>query len=246
MAQAACSSQDVKLCAMRVMLLAASSCRRCCVAQTAGAELPRFRAGANLVRVEPTSRTTATRSPISRPKTSRSSKTTSRRRIENFELITARAPNPQSERTNPTNVRDMRQQAPDAARVFTLFFDRFYVSAVGLVSRAQADHRNARRVIGPDDLVGVMTPEMSPSAITYSRRTTSIERAVTDTWYWGKRDSIIAETPQEQAIRDCYPDGDDTRSRRQDDRAAARAADARCARRRWSRISRRCVPSASS
>ena len=38
------------------------------------------------------------------------------------------------ERRDPTNVRDMRQQVADAARVFTLFFDRFYVPAVGFVS----------------------------------------------------------------------------------------------------------------
>ena len=47
-------------------------------------------------------------------------------------------------------------------------------------------------MIGPDDLIGVMTPEMSPSAITYSRKTASIEKAVTDTWRWA-RDSINAE-----------------------------------------------------
>ena len=60
-------------------------------------------------------------------------------------------------------------------------------------------------MIGPDDLVGVMTPEMSPSAITYSRRTTSIEHAVTDTWHWGAARQRQVESPQEQAIRDCYP-----------------------------------------
>ena len=32
-----------------------------------------------------------------------------------------------------------------------------------------------------------MTPEMSPSSITYSHRTGSIERAVTDTWHWGDK-----------------------------------------------------------
>jgi hypothetical protein len=43
------------------------------------------------------------------------------------------------------------------------------------------------QVIGPDDLVGVMTPEMSPVAMTYSRRTGSIERAVTDNWTGARR-----------------------------------------------------------
>ena len=125
--------------------------------------------------------------------------------LANFTLVTARAPIPQSERINPTNVRDMQQEVQDAARVFTLFFDRFFVSLSGSYHARKPIIETLDRVIGPDDLVGVMTPEMSPSAITFSRKTTSIEKAVTDTWYWGTRDSINAELPQEQAIRACYP-----------------------------------------
>ena len=52
-------------------------------------------------------------------------------RREHSELITARAPNPQSERNDPTNVRDMRQQAQNSSRLFTLFFDRWQVQLSG-------------------------------------------------------------------------------------------------------------------
>jgi VWFA-related protein len=170
-------------------------------------ELPRFRAGANLVRVdayvskEDVAVTDLTAADFEvfeddKPQT-----------IEHFEAITARAPAPQSSRTDPANVRDMNQQAADAARVFTLFFDRWQVSLAGSYRARKPIIETLDRVIGPDALIGVMTPEMSPSAVTYSRRTGSIERAVTDTWHWGARDQIMT-TPQEDSIRACYSSRD--------------------------------------
>ena len=105
--------------------------------------------------------------------------------VEGFQLVTARAPIPQTERINSTNVRDMRQEAQDTARVFTLFFDRLFVSLSGSYRARKPIIETMDRVIGPDDLIGVMTPDMSPGSITYSRRTTSIENFVTETWHLG-------------------------------------------------------------
>ena len=80
-------------------------------------QLPRFRAGANLVRVD---------AYVSKDGVALTDLTQDDflvfeddkvQPIESFDLIAARAPNPQSERTNPTNVRDMRQQAAEAGRI---------------------------------------------------------------------------------------------------------------------------------
>ena len=168
-------------------------------------ELPRFRAGTNLVRVD---------AYVSKDDVAITDLTVEDfevyeddklQNVESFQLVTARPPIPQSERHNPTNVRDMLQEAQDSARVFTLFFDRFFVSLSGSYHARKPIIETLDRVIGPDDLVGVMTPEMSTSAITYSRKTTSIEKAVTDTWHWGVRDRATADTEEERAIRACYP-----------------------------------------
>ncbi|MFA5907139.1 MAG: VWA domain-containing protein [Vicinamibacterales bacterium] len=168
-------------------------------------QLPRFRAGANLVRVDAYVSLDGKAVTDLKPEDLLVFEDDKPQRIEDFKLIEARVPNPQSERTDPTNARDMRQEANDAARVFTLFFDRPHVSLSGSYHAKKPIVETLDRVIGPDDLVGVMTPEMSPSAITYSRRTSSIERMVTDTWHWGVKDRITAETPRERAIRECYP-----------------------------------------
>ena len=167
------------------------------------ADLPRFRAGANLVRVDAyiskdgVALTDLTQDDFIVYEDDKAQK------VESFELIAARAPNPQSERTNPTNVRDMRQQEQDAARVFTLFFDRAHVQIAGSYHAKKPIIETLDRVIGPDDLVGLMTSDMSPSSITYSRRTGSIERMVTDSWNWGQR-FTLASTPQEDGIKACY------------------------------------------
>jgi VWFA-related protein len=179
------------------------------VAQDKQPELPRFRAGTNLVRVDAYVSADGKAITDLKAEDFQVFEDDKLQTVENFELITARAPIPQSERNNPTNVRDMRQETQDAARVFTLFFDRFFVSLSGSYHARKPIIETLDRLIGPDDLVGVMTPEMPTSAITYSRKTTSIENAVTKTWFWGQRDSLI-ETPQEESIRACYPPGGDT------------------------------------
>jgi VWFA-related protein len=171
-------------------------------------ELPRFRAGTNLVRVD---------AYVSQGDAAVTDLTADDfvvyedeqpQAIEAFELVAARAPVSASERLNPTSVRDMQDDVSQSARVFTLFFDKMFVSLSGSYHARKPIVETIDRVIGPDDLVGVMTPDMSPGAITYSRRTSSIERFVTDTWHWGKRDSTtasnFAQTPQERMLEDCY------------------------------------------
>ncbi|MFM8532281.1 MAG: hypothetical protein ACKOEC_01600, partial [Acidimicrobiia bacterium] len=145
-----------------------------------GQEQPRFRAGANLVRVDAyvslddvavtdLKADDFTVYEDDKPQT-----------VESFELVEASRPNPQSERTNPTNVRDMQQQLIDAKRVFTLFFDRSHVQIEGSYHARKPIIDTLDRIIGPDELVGVLTPEMSPGSGTYISRTGSMERAVTD------------------------------------------------------------------
>ena len=168
--------------------------------------MPRFRAGANLVRVDAyVSKDDVAQTDL-KAEDFQIFEDDKPQQIENFQLVVARAPNPQSERRDAANVRDMEQQVTDGARVFTLFFDRFHVQLSGSYRARKPIIDALDRVIGPDDLVGLMTPEMSASSVTYSRRTGSIERAVTDTWAWGERHRVsMSSTPEEEAIEMCYP-----------------------------------------
>ena len=173
------------------------------LAQQPDPQLPRFRAGANLVRVDTyVSKDNAALTDL-KAEDFIVYEDDKLQKVESFELVEARRPNPQTERVDPANVRDMNQQAANATRLFTLFFDRWHVQIPGSYHARKPIIDTLDRVIGPDDLIGVMTPEMSPGAITYSRRTGSIERAVTDTWYWGAKNTAY-RSPREDAITGCY------------------------------------------
>src|SRR6185436_284749 len=166
-------------------------------------ELPRFRAGTNLVRVDTYVSKDNTALLDLKADDSTVFEDDKPQKIESFELIQARKPNPQTERTEATNVRDMNEQAANATRLFTLFFDRWHVQIAGSYHARKPIIDVLDRVIGPDDMVGVMTPEMSPGAITYSRRTGSIEREITDNWTWGAKNTSY-RSPREDAIIGCY------------------------------------------
>jgi VWFA-related protein len=166
-------------------------------------QLPRFRAGANLVRVD----AYVSKGDVAlldlKADEFEVFEDDKPQKVESLELIQARRPNPQTERVEPTTVRGMNLQAADSARLFTLFFDRWSVQVSGSYRARKPIIETLDRVIGPDDMVGAMTPEMSPGAITYSRRTSSIERFVTDNWTWGARNTT-ERSPQEDSILACY------------------------------------------
>jgi VWFA-related protein len=172
-------------------------------------ELPRFRAGANLVRVDTYVSLNGVAITDLKPDEIQVFEDDRPQKIESLELIKARGAATQAQRSDPATVGGMRDAVDDAARVFTLFFDRFHVSLSGSYHAQKPIVETLERLIGQDDLVGVMTPEMSAAGITYSRRTASVERLVTDTWFWGQKGRLSEETPKEQAIRACYPAGDD-------------------------------------
>ncbi len=166
--------------------------------------LPRFRAGANLVRVDAYISKDGVAVTDLKAEDFVVSEDDKPQTLESVELVQPRKPNPQSERTDATTLREMNQQAADASRVFTLFFDRHFVQLSGSYRAQKPIIDVLDRVIGPDDLVGMMTPEMSPGSITYSRRTSSIERFVTDSWDWGEKNRTRV-TPEEAQLSACYP-----------------------------------------
>jgi len=168
-------------------------------------QLPRFRAGANLVRVDAYVSLDGVAVTDLKPDDVQVFEDDKPQRLENLELIEARGPASQSQPSDSTNVRDMSQDAADAARLFTIFFDRFHVSVAGSYRANKPIVETLDRVIGADDMIGIMTPEMSPTAVTFSRRTTSVERMITDTWAWGIKDQVAQNSPREQTFEQCYP-----------------------------------------
>jgi hypothetical protein len=107
-------------------------------------------------------------------------------KIEQFERVVVRGAIPQDLRREPNSVEEGRQAAQNPrARVVVLFLDINHVSVEGS-SRIRKPLVDALdRLIGPDDLVAVMTPDMSARDITFARKTTTIDGFLTRYWYWG-------------------------------------------------------------
>ncbi|RPI51259.1 MAG: VWA domain-containing protein, partial [Acidobacteria bacterium] len=110
---------------------------------------------------------------------------------------------PQSTQPDPSSVRDMRRAAQDPrARVFVLFIDPRHVDLEGSmqVRRPLVDALN--ELIGGDDLIAVMTPEVPARSLTFSRRTGSVEQMLAQ--YWGEKDKVIVRDPVEARYEACY------------------------------------------
>jgi VWFA-related protein len=169
-------------------------------------QLPRFRAGANLVRADVyVSKDGAALTDL-KAEDFLVYEDDKPQEVESFELVQARRPNPQSERIEPTTTRDMRQEVVDAARVFTLYFDRYFVDLGGSFRARRPIIETLDRVIGPDDLVGTMTPLMAPTQVTYAKRTRSIESFLTEHWYWGERFRDNTLSTEDPVVRGCMWD----------------------------------------
>src|SRR4030095_8635915 len=98
-------------------------------------------------------------------------------KIAQFEQVTVGTSRPQTTAREPSTMNEMRRAAQDPrARVIVLFLDPRFVAVEGAV-RIRAPLIDAlNKLITADDLIAVMTPDMSASGLTFTRRTGSIEQ----------------------------------------------------------------------
>lgn len=172
---------------------------------------PRFRAGANLVRVDAYVMADGKAITDLTIKDFEVLEDNVPQRIESFQLIQPRGPVPVTELREPNTVAESREMAKDSAsRVFVLFMDFWHVQIEGSYHAQGPVTRLLNRVIGADDLVGIMTPDMSARNLTLARRTETIEGILKNNWFWGERNRINSPDPQEEAIKGCYPDSAET------------------------------------
>jgi VWFA-related protein len=129
-------------------------------------------------------------------------------KIEQFERVTVRSASLQETRIDPNNLRESRailEQNP-RARVFVLFLDPGHVEIEGSARIRKPLVDALDRFLGADDLIAVMTPEMSAGDVTFVRKTTTIDTLLTRYWYWGEKDRLNVSDPVEQNYRQCHPD----------------------------------------
>ena len=111
--------------------------------------------------------------------------------IETFEYVRIAPAGPAAaRRADPNTIEAMRQAAADPrSRVFVIFLDALHVTRDGAKNIGPPLIRFIDRLLGPDDLVGIMTPWMSPSDVVLQRKTSVMESGLREA-AWGKRFTI--------------------------------------------------------
>jgi VWFA-related protein len=126
-------------------------------------------------------------------------------RIESFEHVVIQPAGPQDARVEPNSQRQMLQAAANPRnRVFVIFLDTPNVSIEGAHHINEPLIRLIDRVLGPDDLVGVMTPAMSATNLVLGRKTQVIEESLRRNWPWGTRHTMQFDEREENYIA-CFP-----------------------------------------
>ncbi|MCX6553214.1 MAG: VWA domain-containing protein [Acidobacteria bacterium] len=176
-------------------------------AQTASQEQrPIFRAGANFVRVDvfatkdgkPVADLTAGDFEVFEDNTIQ--------KVETFERVNIDAGGAAATRVEPRTVRESREMASDPrARVFILFLDTYHVKQTSAINVRRPLTNMLNRLLGPDDLIAVMTPDMAATDITFTRRTDKIVDMLTSAGMWGQREELIKRDPIDAQYEQCYP-----------------------------------------
>jgi VWFA-related protein len=124
-------------------------------------------------------------------------------KIDSFEHVSIRPA--LTEPVDPNSTRSaLREVADPHRRVFVVYLDIEHVDVGGSHNIREPLIDLMTRVLGPDDLVGIMTPEMSPDQITFGRRTEVIEDGLRNGWAWGRRNTILLDD-KEKEYDACFP-----------------------------------------
>jgi VWFA-related protein len=143
-------------------------------------------------------------------------------KIEQFERVLIEGNLPQDLRREPNSVEAGRQAAQNPrARVFVIFLDVNHVDVAGSHNIRQPLVDALNRLIGPEDVFAVMTPDMSAGGITFARKTTTIEGELSRYWTWGQRDRLLSKDAEEEQYKYCYPGNGPTLTCADDDRGVA-------------------------
>jgi VWFA-related protein len=165
---------------------------------------PTFRAGANYVRVD----MYATRDgqPVNdlRREEVEVLEDGTPQKIEDFEHVLVRPTASDDVRREVDGLGASREAAGDPrSRVFVVFLDTYHTRLDASAIVRQPLVRFLDRVLGPDDLVALMTPEMAGSDIALGRKTIVFSNILSQEW-WGRRGSGTGEDAKEQLYRECF------------------------------------------
>lgn len=111
----------------------------------------------------------------------------------------------------PTTLAESRAMAADPRRrVFVVFLDTWHVPRVGSMVVREALQTFLKTALGPDDLIGFMTPQMFGSDITFSTSTNALLAYLDANPVWGLADELLQteSDPAERELATCFVGND--------------------------------------
>jgi VWFA-related protein len=167
---------------------------------------PVFRVGANFVRVDVFASKNGVPIEDLKAEDFEVSEDNAPQKVETFEHVKIEGGGDPSTRVEPRTVRESREMAADPrARVFVLFLDTYHVHQTAAYNVRRPLTNMLNRVIGPEDLIAVMTPDMAASDITFTRRTDKVGDMLQRAGMWGQREELIKRDPIDAQYEQCYP-----------------------------------------
>jgi VWFA-related protein len=128
--------------------------------------------------------------------------------IQTFEHVVVTPAGPEAQRAEPNTIEQSRQAVANPRnRVFVLFLDTPHVTVEGSWHAREPLIRLIDRMLGPDDLVGVMTPRMAASDVVFARKTAVLADGLRNIWPWGERNTLLRDE-RETKYEACYPSMD--------------------------------------
>jgi VWFA-related protein len=127
-------------------------------------------------------------------------------KIETFELVKVEPFTPDAEKRDPNTQEEGNELAADPKnRVFVLYLDTPHVSVEGAHATRAPLVQMLNRMMSPNDLFGVVTPDMRPRDLVFGRKVMTTEDMLGRNWPWGMR-GTIRRTPEEDALNFCTID----------------------------------------
>ena len=115
-------------------------------------------------------------------------------------------------RRSPSSVAESRAVAADPRRrVFILFLDTFHVSRASSMEVRETIRTFLTKILLPDDLIGLVTPQMAGGDISFSTSTDSIISYLDANPVWGVKDELpgAESDPVERDLQTCFTVGND-------------------------------------
>lgn len=128
-------------------------------------------------------------------------------KIESFQFVQYGRHTPVEERRDPNSQRDAFHLAADPSyRVFVIYLDNLHVDFKGSHAIRLPLINFMNRVLGTQDLFGVLTTAQSVNELMLGQKTQFIEEQLTKYWDWG-RGARVLEDEADIVIQACYGNG---------------------------------------